>query len=76
MWEVIGYVESKNESGDITSYTLHLKKPIKASEGVGEKTRTAWYRPSIDYKPCLGDKILLEEEQRGKYLVIVDIIIL
>lgn len=76
MWEVIGYVASKTEKGDITSYTLHCKRPLKLSEGSGEKTRTVWYRPVIDYKPCIGDRIIIDEEKRGQYMVVTDIVVI
>lgn len=77
MWEVVGYSVNKNEEGVELSFTLYLKKPLKESEGFGDKVRGAWYRPSsVAYRPVIGDRILLEEEQRGKYLVITDIIVL
>lgn len=76
MWEVIGFVVSKTEQGDVTSYTLHCKRPLKDTEGSGEKTRTAWYRPNVGYVPVIGDKIIIDEEKRGQYMVITDIIVL
>lgn len=76
MWEVIGYVASKTEKGDITSYTLHCKRPLKSTDGSGEKTRTVWFRPIIDYKPCIGDRIIIDEEKRGQYMVVTDIVVI
>lgn len=76
MWEVIGYIIGKNQEGAVTSYTLHCKRPVKEAEGFGEKTRLVWYRPTIDYKPKIGDKIVIDEEKRGQYMVVTDIIVM
>lgn len=76
MWEVIGYIVGKNQDGEVTSYTLHCKRPVKELEGAGDKTRSAWYRPHLGYKPVIGDKIVIEEEKRGQYMVITDIIVM
>lgn len=76
MWEVIGYEVSSNEQGEVTGYTLYLIKPFKGSEGFGTKASREWYRPNIGYKPAIGDKIVLDKEQRGKYMVITDIIVM
>lgn len=76
MWEVIGFEVSSNEQGEITGYTLYVTKPFKGSEGQGTKAAREWIRPNIGYKPVIGDKIMIDKEQRGKYLVVTEIVVM
>lgn len=64
MWEVIGYEVSSNQEGEITGYTLYATKPFKGSEGNGSKAKRFWYRPNIDYKPVVGEKVFIDVEVR------------
>ena len=74
MWEVIGYEVSANTKGDITGFTVYCVKPFKGEEGTGQKARRVWYRPNIEYRPKVGDRVFVEVEVRGKYEVVTDII--
>lgn len=64
MWEIIGYEVSSNQEGEITGYTLYAIKPFKGSEGHGSKAKRFWYRPNIEYKPNVGDKVFIDVEVR------------
>lgn len=75
MWEVVGYEFQENDAGEVVSITLYAVKPYKQGQGVGQKARRVWYRAAeIDYKPALGDPIMIETETRGKYEIVTDII--
>lgn len=64
MWEVIGFEVSSNQEGEITGYTLYATKPFKGSEGHGNKAKRFWYRPNIEYKPTVGEKVFIDVEVR------------
>lgn len=64
MWEVIGYEVSSNQNGEVTGYTLYVTKPFKGSDGHGCKAKRFWYRPNIDYKPTVGEKVFIDVEVR------------
>lgn len=64
MWEVIGFEVSSNQQGEITGYTLYVTKPFKGTEGHGSKAKRFWYRPNIEYKPTVGEKVFIDVEVR------------
>lgn len=74
MWEVIGYETNVDDKGVITGVTLYLAKDFRPGRGEGKTCRRIWYRANeIAYRPCVGDKIFVDTEVRGKYEFVVDI---
>ena len=75
MWEVIGYELQLNENRDVTGVTLYCSKPLTGENSTGNKVCREWYRPAnVDYRPTLGDKIVICKEDFGKFSVITEII--
>lgn len=74
MWEVIGYVISKDDDGANKGVSIHVVKPYKKGDGEGKRCRTYWYRWTDScYVPIVGDKVHIDVEVRGKYEVVTDI---
>ena len=74
MWEVIGFESQRDDEGNVTAYTMYATKSFKGEKGAGKKARRVWYRTEeIDYKPVVGDVVVIETETRGKYEVVTDI---
>lgn len=75
MWEVIGYDLQCNDIGEVTAVTLYCSKPLTGIHAAGVKVCREWYRAAnVDYRPNLGDQIVICKEDFGKYSVITEII--
>ena len=74
MWEIVGFESRKDEAGKVLSYTIHCVKPFSAGQGSGQRVRTAWYNADrVPYVPVVGERVFIEEEKRGNYLMVTDI---
>lgn len=77
MWEVIGYECRKSEDGVVLSYTVHCVRPYADGAGFGQRTCSEWFNAErVHYVPMVGDRIHIDKEQRGKYLMITDIYVM
>lgn len=77
MWQVLGYQITSNPDGVITGIKLHCSRPFKGDRGTGSEVKDFYYRPSIEYRPSVGDQIFISmteiASKDGKYIMIDDI---
>lgn len=79
MWEVLGYQITSNPDGAVTGIKLYCSRPFKGERGTGSETKDFYYRPSIEYRPSVGDRIFISMSEfatrDGKFIAVDDIIV-
>lgn len=74
MWEIIGFDTQVNEAGGVTAYTIYCTKENTGDNRCGLKCKREWYRTeNVSYVPQIGDKVIIEKEDYGKFSVITEI---
>ena len=78
MWEIVGFETSFDESGSVKSYTFYCQKPVDPKDGFeGLKCKREWYRADqVQYVPQIGDHVIIEKEDYGKFQVITNIYVM